>query len=84
MILELSDDALEYGRQARQAFDAAGGDELVLQAEKAPGARESLVGPVLAGLGAWELDPRSDADGLEAAAALCRAAGYWAVPYPLA
>lgn len=84
MILDLSDDALEYGRQARHAFDAAGGDELVLQAEKAPSARESLVGPVLAGLGAWELDPRSDADGVEAAAALCRAAGYWAVPYPLA
>ena len=84
MILDLSDDALEYGRQVRNAFDAAGGDELVIQAEKAPSGRESLVGPVLAGLGAWELDPRSDADGLEAAAALCRAAGYWAVPYPLA
>ena len=28
--------------------------------------------------------PRDDADGLEAAAALCRSAGYWAVPYPVA
>ncbi|PRC55672.1 acyl-CoA dehydrogenase, partial [Mycobacterium sp. ITM-2017-0098] len=35
-------------------------------------------------LGAWDLDPRTDADGLEAAAALCRSAGYWALPYPLA
>ena len=52
MILDLSDDALEYGRQVRNAFDAAGGDELVIQAEKAPSGRESLVGPVLAGLGA--------------------------------
>lgn len=84
MILDLSDDALEYGRQALHAFDSAGGDRLVEQAEPDPGIRESLVGPVLAELGAWELDPRTDADGLEAAAALCRSAGYWALPYPLA
>jgi hypothetical protein len=56
----------------------------VQQAEAKPDIRESLVGPVLAGLGAWELDPRTDADGLEAAAALCRSAGYWAAPYPVA
>ena len=43
-----------------------------------------LPGPVLSELGAWELDPRTDADGLEAAAALCRSAGYWALPYPVA
>lgn len=84
MILELSEDALEYGRQARQAFGAAGGDALVMRAQDAPGDREALVTPVLDGLGAWDLDPRTDADGLEAAAALCRSAGYWAVPYPLA
>ena len=40
--------------------------------------------PVLAELGAWELDPRASADELEAAAALCRSAGWWAVPYPVA
>ncbi|MCV7280705.1 acyl-CoA dehydrogenase [Mycolicibacterium flavescens] len=84
MNLELSEDAAEYGRQALRAFEAAGGDELVQQAEAKPEARESLVGPVLAGLGAWDLDARSDADGLEAAAALCRSAGYWALPYPVA
>ena len=39
---------------------------------------------VLAELGAWDLDPRDGADELEAAAALCRSAGYWAVPYPVA
>ena len=74
----------EYGRQARHAFESAGGDQLVARAEAAPEGRESLVGPVLAELGAWELDPRTDTDGLEAAAALCRSAGYWALPYPLA
>jgi alkylation response protein AidB-like acyl-CoA dehydrogenase len=42
------------------------------------------VASVLTGLGAWELDVRTDADSLEAAAALCRSAGYWALPYPLA
>jgi 3-oxo-4-pregnene-20-carboxyl-CoA dehydrogenase alpha subunit len=84
MILDLSDDAKEYGREALRALEAAGGDQLVQEAEAKPGARESLVGPVLAQLGAWELDPRTDPDGLEAAAALCRSAGYWAVPYPVA
>ncbi|MBX7433841.1 acyl-CoA dehydrogenase [Mycobacterium sp. Y57] len=84
MILDLSEDAQEYGRQARQAFEAAGGDRLVERAEAAPDTREPLVAPVLAELGAWDLDPRTDADGLEAAAALCRSAGHWAVPYPLA
>ncbi len=84
MILDLSEDAKEYGRQALRAFDAAGGDQLVQQAEAKPDTRDALVGPVLNELGAWELDARTDADGLEAAAALCRSAGYWALPYPVA
>jgi hypothetical protein len=84
MVLDLGPDAKEYGRQALRAFEAAGGDELVQQAEAKPAAREELTGPVLAELGAWDLDHRTDADGLEAAAALCRSAGYWALPYPVA
>ncbi|GAS86494.1 acyl-CoA dehydrogenase family protein [Mycolicibacterium brisbanense] len=84
MILDLSDDAKEYGRQALRAFDAAGGDQLLQQAEAKPETREALVAPTLDGLGAWELEPRSDPDALEAAAALCRSAGYWALPYPVA
>jgi hypothetical protein len=84
MILDLNDDAKEYGRQARRAFEAAGGDQLVQQAEAKPDTRDALVGAVLTELGAWDLDARTDADGLEAAAALCRSAGYWAVPYPVA
>ena len=51
-------------------------------AEADPDRRESLAGPVLAELGAWDLDPRADADELEAAAALCRSAGYWALAVP--
>ncbi len=84
MILDLSDDAKEYGRQAIRAFEAAGGDQLVQQAEAKPETRQVMVEPVLSELGAADLDPRTDTDGLEAAAALCRSAGYWAVPYPVA
>lgn len=84
MILELSDDATEYGHQALRAFEAAGGDLLLQRAEAEPGNREALVAPVLAELGAWDLEPRTDTDAREAAAALCRSAGYWALPYPLA
>lgn len=84
MVLDLGDDAKEYGKEAIRAFEAAGGDQLVAQAEAKSELRESLAGPVLNELGAWELDARTDADGLEAAAALCRSAGYWALPYPVA
>ena len=84
MIIDLSDEATEYGRVARQAFEAAGGDRLVQDAERDPDRRGDLVAPVLAELGAWDLAPRASADELEAAAALCRSAGHWALPYPVA
>lgn len=84
MNLELGADAHEYGRAALRAFEAAGGDALAVRADADPAGREQLVGPILHGLGAFDLKPRADADELEAAAALCRSAGYWAVPYPLA
>ena len=84
MILDLGDEAKEYGREAIRAFEAAGGDELLQQAEAKPDTRDALVASVLTALGAWELDVRTDADSLEAAAALCRSAGYWALPYPVA
>lgn len=82
MILDLGAEAAEYGRQALRAFAAAGGDDLAREAK--PDNREALIAPVLAALGAWDLAPRADTDSLEAAAALCRSAGYWALPYPLA
>jgi len=84
MNLELGADAQEFGRAARRAFEAAGGDDLVLRADADPSLRENLVGPILRGLGVSELKPRADTDELEAAAALCRSAGYWALPYPVA
>ncbi|MBU9763396.1 acyl-CoA dehydrogenase [Mycobacterium sp. TNTM28] len=84
MILDLGDDAKEYGRQALKAFEAAGGDELLAQADAKPETRSGLVTQVLDGLAVFELEPRTDADSLEAAAAVCRSAGYWALPYPVA
>ncbi|SHM66431.1 acyl-CoA dehydrogenase family protein [Cryptosporangium aurantiacum] len=84
MNLELSEEATEYAEQASRAFATAGGDSLVQRAEYEPDRRGGLVEPVLTGLGAWDLEARSNPIELEAAAALCRSAGYWALAYPVA
>jgi len=84
VIIDLSDEAQEFGRQAVRAFESAGGDQLVQRAEADPTTRDALAGGVLAELGVWDLEPRGDMDSLEAAAAVCRSAGYWALPYPVA
>jgi hypothetical protein len=84
MIIDLSDEAQEFGRQALRAFESAGGDLLVQRAEAEPASRDALAAGVLTELGVWDLEPRSDMDSLEAAAAVCRSAGYWALPYPVA
>ncbi len=84
MNIELSEEAVEFGHLALRALKEAGGDHLVATAELEPGRRECLVAPVLGELGAWQLNPRGDRAELEAAAALCRSVGYWAVPYPVA
>ncbi len=84
MITELSAEASEYGLVASRAIEAAGGDQLVQRAELDPAGRAAVVEPILAELGAWDLDPAADAGELEAAAALCRSAGRWALPYPVA
>ena len=80
MRIELGDDAAEFGRVVRDALGSAGGDDLVQRAEADPAGREALVDGVLGELGLWELDVRGDPDQLEAAAAACRSAGWWAAP----
>jgi hypothetical protein len=82
--VDLSPEAVRYGRESQRALELAGGDLLVQQAEEQPQRREELVVPVLDALGAWELAPRTDPDELQAAAVLCRSAGYFALPYPVA
>ena len=84
MITELGDEATEYGRLALRALESAGGDGLAPLAASEPEKRESLVAPVLTELGAWDLDPRGSVSEAEAAAALCRSAGWWAIGYPVA
>jgi hypothetical protein len=84
MNIDLSDEAVEYGRLALRALESAGGDTLVQTAERVPHHRVDTVESVLGELGAWDLDPRGDADELEAAAALCRSAGYWTIASPVA
>jgi hypothetical protein len=84
MNIELSGEALAFGTLARKALQDAGAAALVARAENDPESRGQIFGSVLEELGAWQLDPRGDADDLEAAAALCRAAGYWCFAYPLA
>jgi hypothetical protein len=82
--IDLGEEALEYGRVAVRAIESAGGDQLVQTAENSPDRRGTLLEPVLAGLGAWDLDPRDSPDQLEASAALSRSAGYWGLDYPVA
>ncbi len=82
--LEPAPETQEFGHEVVRALAAAGGDELVQRAERSPDSRGQMVEPVLAELGAWELAPRRDPVELEAAAAVCRASGYWAAPYPVA
>jgi hypothetical protein len=84
MQIDLTEEALEYEATVRKALEAAGGDELAPRAAVDPDGRAALVEPVLAELGVWELDPSGSADELEAAAAVCRAAGWWGVAYPVA
>ena len=80
----LPDEALEFAASARRAFvTTLGGVDAARQAEENPAWRASEVANVLEGLGIDELDPRSDADTLAAAAALCEEAGRIVLPYPL-
>ncbi|HEY9312524.1 acyl-CoA dehydrogenase family protein [Williamsia sp.] len=84
MNIELSTEATDYGTAALRAFESAGGDRLLEVAEVDPAGRHRALESVFAGLGAWDLNPRGDVDELEAAAALCRSAGHWGIPYPVA
>jgi hypothetical protein len=84
MQIDLTDEALEYEATVRKALEAAGGDELAPRAAADPEGRADLVEPVLDDLGVWDLDPTGSVDELEAAAAVCRAAGWWGVAYPVA
>jgi len=68
---ELSSEVVELGLHARRALAGAGSDPDAITA-------------ALHALGAGEIDVLAGVDELEAAAALCHAAGWCATPYPVA
>ena len=82
MQTELPRDVVAFGESARDCFRALGGVQFALQAETDDDAR-ARAGAALDDLGAWDIDPRGDADEFLAAAQLCRAAGAVVLPYPV-
>ena len=84
MNLRLSTEATEFGQVVLQALGVL--DEFIATccAEREPRKRSGLIGSVLAELGVWDLDPRREPDDLEAAASVCRSAGWWCAPDPVA
>ncbi len=84
MNLELPDLATDFGAAAARAFADLGGVDCARRAEAEPGVREVEVAKALDGLGALDVDPRSDLDSAAAAGELCRQAGRNVLPYPIA
>ncbi|RLV47440.1 acyl-CoA dehydrogenase [Nocardioides mangrovicus] len=82
MRTQLTQDALEFARVVDIALRNAGGVDLARRAEQDGDIAE--VERVLEQLGLWDLCAASDADDGEVAAAVCRAAGRVALPYPVA
>jgi acyl-CoA dehydrogenase len=78
----LPQDIVEFAAGAAKRLNRIGGPQAALRAETDDGIREEAR-RALIDLGAFELEPRSGADDLLAAAVLCRAAGATALPYPL-
>jgi acyl-CoA dehydrogenase len=74
----------EFAAAADKAILAAGGTDLARRAEIDPTGTRPRVAELLGGLGLSELDPRTDDDTAVAAAELCRVAGRYVVPYPVA
>jgi hypothetical protein len=80
----LPEGVAEFGATADKAVAAAGGTDLARRAEADPSIRAGAIRRLLDGLGLAELDPRADAGSAAAAAELCRVAGRYALPYPVA
>jgi hypothetical protein len=82
---ELPQDIAEFAAVAAKRLDRWGGPQAALRAETdpdIPGIRDEAR-KALTDVGAFDLDVRSGADDLLAAAVLCQAAGATALPYPL-
>ena len=78
-----SAEALEFEQSVTAWLVASGGFDHVQRAERDPSYRIGL-GDQLAQLGTWDIDALEDQEQAEAAAQACRAAGRFALPYPVA
>ena len=83
MQLDLSEEAVEFGAVIRSALADLGGVALVEDFNSDPAAVAPRLSAALGEVGVWELDTAQPLQ-LEAASQVCRSAGYWAVPYPVA
>lgn len=79
---ELSPEAAEFGAVVRNRLEQAGGIAVLRSAVVDPRVRVRA-GEMLAEVGVWDLDPYAEQVQLEAAAAVVRAAGAFAFPYPV-
>lgn len=79
----IADDALTFESVIVDALTDSGGFEHVMAAERDPD-RRRVIAEILGKLGVWDIDPRCGHVQLEAAALACRAAGRFALPYPVA
>ncbi|MET0954081.1 MAG: acyl-CoA dehydrogenase family protein [Aeromicrobium sp.] len=82
MKTNLTDEAQEIGRVVQTALGRAGGVDFARAAEEGTGGADPTA--VLDGIGVWELRAHESTDDGEAAAAVCRAAGRFALPVPVA
>jgi hypothetical protein len=78
----LPEDITEFGAVAAKRFARFGGPQAALRAETEEDLRHDARSALI-DLGAFDLDIRSSAEDLLAAAVLCQAAGAVALPYPL-
>jgi hypothetical protein len=83
MNLTLPEAAREYAGAAHRAL-APYGVDLARRAVAEPAARTEVAEPILEKLGIDDLDPRADVEQALAAGELCRVAGSFAFPYPVA
>jgi hypothetical protein len=79
----MAEEALQFGRVVGEALADAGGFDLVRAAET-DGNQRARLADLLEELGVWELDARGSSSELDAVASVCRAAGRFALPYPVA
>jgi len=78
----LAGEAVEVGEVLRESIADAGGVDLLRRAVADPRVRDEA-GALLHAIGVWDVRPLEDRLELEVAASASRAAGHFALPYPV-